>query len=268
MRQYELTYLISDNVPEADLNKVTGKVGGYVTSLDGKILKEEIWGRRKLVYPIKKQGFATYVTLNISLPAEKANEFERNLFISSKIIRHLMIVQDYGSEELTLSAEDVAETEEITKVIGGEKSFEAVVGETEESKDLMSVRGEEAAPETDNEQNKPLKEEKIEEKIEEKEEKAEAEEEKAKETEEEKTKEKKSASEIEGESDSTESDKSAVKEKVKSEKKPASKTAPTTSPKASVGVPTESVGKKKVEDEADRLSKLDKELDDILGDDL
>jgi small subunit ribosomal protein S6 len=143
MREYELTYLISDNVPEADLNKVTGKVGGYVSSLGGKILKEEIWGRRKLAYPIKKQEFATYVTLNFSLPAEKANELEHNIFLSSKIIRHLMIVQDYGTEELTLSAEDVAETEEITKVIGGEKSFEAVVGETEESKELMAVRGEE-----------------------------------------------------------------------------------------------------------------------------
>ena len=64
MRKYELTYLISDNVPESDLNKVTGKINGYVTSLTGKILKEEIWGRRKLAYPIKKQDFATYVTIN------------------------------------------------------------------------------------------------------------------------------------------------------------------------------------------------------------
>ena len=94
MRQYELTYLISDNVPESDLNKVTGKVGGYVTSGSGKILKEEIWGRRKLAYPIKKQDFATYVTLNFEMPAEKVNEFEHNIFMSSKIVRHLMIVQD------------------------------------------------------------------------------------------------------------------------------------------------------------------------------
>lgn len=220
MRQYELTYLISDNVPESDLNKVTGKVGGYITSVDGKILKEEIWGRRKLAYPIKKQDFATYVTVNFEMPADKVNEFERNIFMSSKIVRHLMIVQDYGTEELTLTKEDIAETKEITEVTGGEKSFEAVVGETEESKDLMAVRGEEEAeeaPEAKEEKAETAKEEAAEEKIEE-----------VKETvKEEKPK----------------------KETKKSEKKPAK-------------------AKKKPEDEADRLTKLDKELDDILGDDL
>lgn len=231
MRQYELTYLISDNVPEADLNKVTGKVGGYVTSLDGKILKEEIWGRRKLVYPIKKQGFATYVTLNFSLPAKKANEFEHNIFMSSKIIRHLMIVQDYGSEKLTLTAEDVAETEEITKAIGGEKSFEAVVGETEESKDLMAVRGEEET-------------EKVEERVEEK-----------KEETPEKTETKE---EVIVEAEKEEKTEKVAKTVKKAEKTEAPKKTTKTVKKA----------EKKVENEADRLSKLDKELDDILGDDL
>lgn len=252
MREYELTYLISDNVPEADLNKVTGKVGGYVTSLGGKILKEEIWGRRKLVYPIKKQGFATYITLNFSMPAEKVNEFEHNIFMSSKIIRHLMIVQDYGQEELILTPEDVAETKEITEVIGGEKSFEAVVGETEESKDLMAVRGEESTPEdAAPDKNEVQEEEIVEDKVKEikTEEKTETEKEKKEEVSPaaEKIEEK-----VEEKSSSTEKkDKKETKKPV-AEKKPAK------------------TNKKddKSENEADRLSKLDKELDDILGDEL
>lgn len=216
MRKYELTYLISDNVPETDLNKITGKINGYVTSLDGKILKEEIWGRRKLAYPIKKQDFATYVTINFDLPAEKANELERNIFLSSKIVRHLMIVQDFGDEELSLTADEIAGTEDIAEVIGGEKSFEAIEGETEESKDLMAVR------EKDEEEAEieSKKEEKVEEKVEEVvvEEKAEP---------------------------------VKVKKEEKTEK---------------VAKPKAKPEKKKVEEEVDRLSKLDKELDDILGD--
>lgn len=211
MRKYELTYLISDNVPESDLNKVTGKINGYVVSLTGKILKEEIWGRRKLAYPIKKQDFATYVTINFDLPADKANELERNIFLSSKIIRHLMILKDFGEEELSLKADEIVDAEEIASVIGGEKSFEAIEGETEESKDLMAVR------EKDKDE-----EEKIEEVVEEKKE------EKVKAT-------KKAAAEV-------------VEEPKKAEK--------VAKPKAKA---------KNVEEEVDRLSKLDKELDDILG---
>ena len=211
MRKYELTYLISDNVPESDLNKVTGRINGYVASLTGKILKEEIWGRRKLAYPIKKQDFATYVTINFDLPADKANELERNIFLSSKIIRHLMILKDFGEEELSLKADEIVDAEEIASVIGGEKSFEAIEGETEESKDLMAVREKDAE-----------KEEKVEEVVEEKKE------EKVKTT-------KKAAAEV-------------VEEPKKAEK--------VAKPKAKA---------ENVEEEVDRLSKLDKELDDILG---
>lgn len=211
MRKYELTYLISDNVPESDLNKVTGKINGYVTSLTGKILKEEIWGRRKLAYPIKKQDFATYVTINFDLPADKTNELERNIFLSSKIIRHLMILKDFGDEELTLKADEIVNADEIASVIGGEKSFEAIEGETEESKDLMAVR------EKDDDKEEEVEDIVAEEKVE--------------------------------------------------DAKPAKKAAKETEKK------TETVEKEKkskakdqnVENEVDRLSKLDKELDDILG---
>ena len=207
MRQYELTYLISDNVPESELNKVTGKVGGYITAGEGKILKEEIWGRRKLAYPIQKQEFATYVTVNFNLPAEKAHEFERNIILTSKIVRHLLIVKDFGEEKLTLTAEDIAETKEIEEVVGGEKAFEAVEGEKEESKDLMAVR-------------EKAEEEKVEEiKVEEPKEET--------------------APEIK------------IDKPKEKEKKVTKKVAP-----------------KKKEEEADRLSKLDKELDEILGEEL
>ena len=102
MRQYELTYLISDNVPESELNKVTGKVGGYIKDADGKSLKEEIWGRRKLAYPIQKLDFATYITVNFEMPSDKAKEFEHNIIMTGKIIRHLMVVKNFGKEKLIL----------------------------------------------------------------------------------------------------------------------------------------------------------------------
>lgn len=217
MRQYELTYLISDNVPESDLNKVTGKVGGYIKSCGGELLKEEIWGRRKLAYPISKQEFATYVTVNFDLPSEKAKEFEHNIVMTSKIIRHLIIVKDFGTEELTLTLEDIAETKEIKEVIGGEKSFEAIEGETEESKDLMSVRSEKT----------------------------------------EETNETEEAEKVEKEKSNSAKASLDKEEKPKKEKKAApTKTSPVKK------------AKKDENTEADRLSKLDKELDDILGEDL
>lgn len=277
MRQYELTYLISDLVPESDLNKVTGKVGGYIRDLGGDLIKEEIWGRRKLAYPIKKQEFATYVTTIFNLPSEKAKEFERNIVLTGKIIRQLMLVVEYGKEVLTLSKEDVVETEEIEEVIGGERSFEAVEGMTDESRDLMSLRDEnETAPtlqsesrheivgkeskdlmavrgeseKSDNEE-KPAEEmtKKIEIETEQKESKAEAEEKEP----------------LEDDSKKA----SAPESIVKAKKVPAAESSKENKEdKKAKAVKKPTAKKPAKENEADRLSKLDEELDNILGKDL
>jgi len=140
MRQYELTYLISDDVSESELTKVTGKVGGLITELEGKIIKEESWGRRKLAYPINKANFATYVTVYFEIDPEKILPFGKDLRHIGNVIRQLIIVKDYAKEEITLTSEEIVENEDITEVIGNEKSAEAATEKDIDNRDLMVKR--------------------------------------------------------------------------------------------------------------------------------
>jgi len=139
MREYELTYLVSDDVLEADLKKITDHVAGKVVDGEGKVTKEESWGRRKLAYPIAKQTFATYVTVWFESEAEKITGLEHELRVSPQIIRHLITLKVEKSEVLKVTREDIVGAEEVEKVIG-EKSFEVIEGQKEESYDLMSKR--------------------------------------------------------------------------------------------------------------------------------
>lgn len=236
MRKYELTYLVSDEVPESDINKVTGKVTGLVDGLGGKITKEDIWGRRKLAYAIRKQEFATYITLYFDLPAKKASEFEKDLRHIDGILRQLMIVKDLGDEAISLSADEIAGATDIKDVIGGERSFETVEGETEESRSLMAKREEEAEKTEEEVEVPKAKPEEVKAEEEQKEIKTE-------ETKEEKKKAK------------SEEPKAEKAVKVKAEK-PVSEKKPVKKKEA------------KVVDEVERLSKLNEELDDILKDEL
>ena len=253
MRQYELTYLISDNVPESEITKVSGKIGGLISDEGGKVLKEESWGRRKLSYPIKKQLFATYVTLSFELEPEKLLNFGRDLKHENDLIRHLLIVKDSGKEKLILTAKDIANIEKITEAVGGEKSFEGVVGKTEESKDLMAVRGEETAPtpQQDIEDRSPDRSvgkeaEKVADTVDKKTKTAKAE--------------IKDVKPIE-----------AAKETVK---KPVAEKAEKVVPAKDEAIAKKEPKKKTIKkddtasDEADRLAKLNEELDEILGEDL
>ncbi|MFA5157689.1 MAG: 30S ribosomal protein S6 [Patescibacteria group bacterium] len=139
MREYELTYLVSDDVPEIELKKVTDKVAGMITSDGGKVTKEESWGRRKLAYPIGKQTFATYITVWFETEADKIAPLDHELRVYPQVIRHLATLKVQKSEEIKVTKEDIVDTSEVEGVIG-EKSFEVVEGETEASKDLMAVR--------------------------------------------------------------------------------------------------------------------------------
>ncbi|MEI8143265.1 MAG: 30S ribosomal protein S6 [Candidatus Berkelbacteria bacterium] len=139
MRKYELTYLVSDQVPEADLKKATSKVDGFIKEFGGKVEKEEIWGRRKLAYPIRKMEFANYITLYFEMPAAKIREFEFELHHYENVIRHLLIVNEYEKEALTLTKDEIAGTEEIEAVIGSDAK-EQITGEekTEEVEPVVA----------------------------------------------------------------------------------------------------------------------------------
>ena len=156
MRQYELTYLVSDSVSDSDITKVSGKVNAAISG--GKILKEDNWGRRKLAYNIQKQQFATYIMLHFELEPEHLSELEHELKVSPEVIRHLLIVKDFGKEKLELTADEIAATEDIEEAAGSEKSFEVVEGETEESRDLMAKRekGEDAEEANKDDPNRHL----------------------------------------------------------------------------------------------------------------
>lgn len=239
MREYELTYLVSDEVLENDLNKLTGKVSEIISAAQGKIKKEEIWGRRKLAYPIQKQNFANYVTLWIELPADQVTGINHELQIIPQVLRHLLIIKSASEEQIKVTKEDVVADEELEKVIG-DKSVEIIAGETEESYDLMAKR----------EQEEEKTEEIVENKVTEVEEKAPVTEKPKKKrqakSEEQKETEQSYANIIE------ESDTKTKKEKIK-----------TTKTKKTAENP-----KKNKEDEADRIKKLDEKLDELLKDDL
>jgi small subunit ribosomal protein S6 len=55
-----------------------------VTSVD-------VWGRRELAYPIRKQEEGTYVFIQTQLDPQAIGELERNLKLDEEILRYLLI---------------------------------------------------------------------------------------------------------------------------------------------------------------------------------
>jgi small subunit ribosomal protein S6 len=65
-----------------------------IISNGGEVLKTDVWGMRKLAYPIEKKNEGYYVVVEFNAPADLPKELDRRLRISDNIIRHMIVNKD------------------------------------------------------------------------------------------------------------------------------------------------------------------------------
>lgn len=60
-REYETLYIIAPELTEEGQNALRAKVTDVIKNTGGEIIKDEVWGKRKLAYSIKKKTEGVYV---------------------------------------------------------------------------------------------------------------------------------------------------------------------------------------------------------------
>ena len=91
--QYEIAVLYHPDL-EVDLTKAEEKVTKIVTDNGGTITATDNWGKRKLLYPIKKQDYAVNVFYTVEMPGEGVKKVESVLNITDEVIRYLLVKPD------------------------------------------------------------------------------------------------------------------------------------------------------------------------------
>ena len=91
MRQYELIFIVHPDLDDDALNEVIDRVSSWVSDEDGEITNTELWGKRKLAYPIRKQPEGFYVVIQIKMTMTADSQLERNLSILEPIMRYSII---------------------------------------------------------------------------------------------------------------------------------------------------------------------------------
>jgi small subunit ribosomal protein S6 len=94
MRNYELVFLVHPDLDETAFKDMVQKVSGWITEAGGLITKTDIWGKRRLAYPIRKQKEGQYVLLQIQIPPQFGATLERNLRFQEQILRFMITAVD------------------------------------------------------------------------------------------------------------------------------------------------------------------------------
>lgn len=89
MTKYEVITLLHPDL-EIDLDKTLERISSVIEKSGGKNITKDVWGKRKLAYPINKQDFAVYVYWEADMPSEGPAKLDRTLNITDEVIRHLV----------------------------------------------------------------------------------------------------------------------------------------------------------------------------------
>ena len=93
MNNYEVMFIIEaaldDEKKQAAIEMVK-----QIIAADGEVVKVDVWGNRKLAYPINKKNDGYYVVATFTASPELPKELDRRLKISDSIIRHIIINKD------------------------------------------------------------------------------------------------------------------------------------------------------------------------------
>lgn len=91
MREYELTFVLRPNMDEEGFAAATEKVSGYVKAAGGEVTRTDVWGRRRLAYPIRRFTEGYYVFMLLQMDANGLAELDRSLRLNEDVIRHLVV---------------------------------------------------------------------------------------------------------------------------------------------------------------------------------
>ena len=90
LRDYEIVFILTPEANEGEVEEAIQRISTFVSDCGGSFGDHEIWGLRRLAYPINKFMEGIYVLANFSLDASDVLELERTLTTSEDVIRHLV----------------------------------------------------------------------------------------------------------------------------------------------------------------------------------
>lgn len=90
LNKYETDIVIDASLTDDEINVVVEKFKALI-SANGTIDSVDVWGKRKLAYPIDFKSEGYYVLINFTSEPEFIKELDRNYNITDGILRTLTV---------------------------------------------------------------------------------------------------------------------------------------------------------------------------------
>ena len=121
MRSYQSVLILKPDIDEPRVDDVLEKIGGFIKSNGGAILKTEKWGKKRLAYRVKKNRFGIYLNLYHTLEPSGVVHLEKKYKLFDLIIKFMVVsLADDELERALGRKEEDGEESEPTSIKGDE----------------------------------------------------------------------------------------------------------------------------------------------------
>jgi small subunit ribosomal protein S6 len=90
INKYETIFIIDKDQTEEQVHEIVDKFKALISS-EGEIESVDVWGKRRLAYPINDKNEGYYVLINFSSKPDFPKELERIYGITEEIVRQIVV---------------------------------------------------------------------------------------------------------------------------------------------------------------------------------
>ena len=94
MRQYETGFVLSPTLSEEETTQLIQQMAEIVAQKKGRMVKQDVWGKRRLAFPIKRFQEGVYVFFTYEGEGDVSTELERRFKQSDAVIRFMTVLKD------------------------------------------------------------------------------------------------------------------------------------------------------------------------------
>jgi small subunit ribosomal protein S6 len=94
LRQYETGFVLSPAISEEEITLFIQQMADIVAQKKGHMVRQDIWGKRRLAYPIKRFQEGVYVFFTYEGPGDVSTELERRFKQTDTVIRFMTVLKD------------------------------------------------------------------------------------------------------------------------------------------------------------------------------
>ena len=99
MNHYETVFILTPVLSDAQMKEAVEKFEGVIKDANGTVVNEEIWGLRKLAYPIQKKSTGFYTLLEFDADPTVVKTLETQFRRDERVIRFLTFRLDKYAHE-------------------------------------------------------------------------------------------------------------------------------------------------------------------------